>query len=364
MIPSNWPRWSVLVIGIGLAIVTIVAGLLLEPIGQALAPKLEPTPTLPSIGYAKPLSVGCEKCHFDKDKLLASATSAEKAEAVFIEPGSLMTTHGRLGCVTCHRGNGTAEDIDTAHQGLLPDPSIDAVDECLLCHRSLPDYIPEDRLRTPHGKIIELTKAGTCDVFCSDCHGGVGHGFDPVSGGVICSMSVCLDCHQERNLDIQLEDCSACHVGPHDVAQALNCNTCHTSTKTWEEVHLAVHPVELVGKHAEIGCFECHKWPNFRGLEYVCSDCHTRPHSFGSDECQQCHTPEGWKPVKLSEEMHPFPTDHDGANGNCTLCHPGGDTTTYNCFTCHQEEKITQEHKDKGISEIAGKCVTCHPQAK
>jgi len=298
MLPFSWPRWAVILIGVAVAIFAILAGLLLEPIGQALAPKIKPTPTLPTIGYARPLSVSCENCHFDRNKLLASAISPEKIAVVFIEPSSLLTTHGRLGCVTCHKGNGTAESKEAAHTGLLADPSIAALSKCLLCHRSLPDVIPGDRLRTPHGLIIKRTVEGTCDVYCSDCHGGVGHGFDPVSGKVICSMSVCLDCHRERNLKIQLEDCIACHVGPHDVAQVINCNTCHTSTQTWKEVQLAMHPVDLIGKHAEIGCFACHKWPNFGGLKYVCSNCHTRPHTFGSDECQQCHTPEGWGKIK------------------------------------------------------------------
>ncbi len=129
---------------------------------------------------------------------------------------------------------------------------------------------------------------------CSDCHGGVGHGFDPVTGQTICSMSVCLDCHRARNLRAELQDCNACHIGPHDVSAVLSCSDCHTSTERWNETHLAVHPVELVGWHAQIDCFDCHDWPNFGGLRYVCSDCHQRPHDFGDDNCERCHTPEGW----------------------------------------------------------------------
>lgn len=276
----------------------VVLGLILEPVGQAIAPDVKPTPTLPTIGYARALSVSCENCHFYKDKLSASAISPEKAEAAFINPGSLLTTHGRLGCVTCHKGKGMVENKKVAHTGLLADPSTAALDNCLLCHRSLSDVMPEYGLKAPHVLFVNKLKESTADVYCSDCHGSVGHGYELVSERIVCSMEECLDCHEERNLKVQLEHCSACHIGPHDVAQVMNCNTCHTSVEVWKEVQFAMHPVELVGKHAEINCFACHKWPNFGGLEYVCKDCHVRPHTFGSDECEQCHTPEGWEKIK------------------------------------------------------------------
>ncbi|MDW8102249.1 MAG: hypothetical protein RMK30_05185 [Anaerolineae bacterium] len=296
MLPSSWPRWTIVIISLGIAMFAVVLGLILEPIGQAIAPDVKPTPTLPTIGYARPLSVSCENCHFYGDKLLASAISPEKAEAAFIEPAHLLTPHGRLGCVTCHKGNGLMETKEAAHTELLMDPSTTPFSNCLLCHRSLPDVFPEHGLKAPHGLFIKRTLEGTNDVFCSDCHGAVGHGF--VSGKIICSMSECLDCHRARNLKIQLEDCIGCHIGPHDVAQVVNCNTCHTSIETWKETQFVTHPVELVGKHAPVKCFDCHKWPNFRGLRYVCKDCHVRPHTFGSDECEQCHTPEDWEKIK------------------------------------------------------------------
>jgi hypothetical protein len=228
-------------------------------------------------------------------------------------------------------------------------------------------------------------------------------------------MSVCLDCHRERNVP-GLTDCITCHIGPHDVAATLDCQTCHTSTERWDQVALRVHPVPLVGKHAAIGCFECHQWPNFRGLDYVCSDCHKRPHTFGNDNCALCHTPEGWKssaealvaaatgvphPVAGREDCrachgvtggtpipedhkgrtndtclvchaeapaataeHPFPQDHDGAAGNCVLCHPGNDFSAYNCETCHAPSGMAEVHAARGISEIANRCTLCHPQGE
>ncbi|MGQ9594400.1 MAG: hypothetical protein ACUVXH_07710 [Anaerolineae bacterium] len=417
MLPERWPRWILIPIGIALALLAIGLGLVLEPAAQALWPQPTPTPTLPAVPYARPLSGECERCHFHREALLASATDPAKVDEALIDPASLWTPHGRLGCVTCHGGNGQVADKDRAHEGLIQDLSEQYPRDCLICHRNLPAEIPEDRLRTPHGAIVNAVWEGSpCAVHCSDCHGQVGHGFDPVTGRTICSMSVCLDCHRERNVP-GLTDCIVCHVGPHDVATTLDCQTCHTSTETWKETKLQVHPVSLVGRHAEVPCFACHRWPDFRGLDYVCSDCHKRPHEFGNDDCALCHTPVGWKssaealvaaatsvphPVAGREDCrachtltgqppipedhkgrtndtclvchaegpaaqpagHPFPQDHDGAAGNCVLCHPGNDFSTYHCETCHAPSGMAEVHTARGITETADRCVLCHPQGK
>jgi hypothetical protein len=159
-------------------------------------------------------------------------------------------------------------------------------------HRDLPDEIPADWLRVPHGTLIDRIEASApCDVHCSDCHGGVGHGFDPVSGAKFCSMTVCVDCHQERSLEVQTSGCGGCHISPHDGIGALTCTDCHTSTQTWTQVSLSVHPVPLPGKHGEAACFDCHDPPNFAGLDNVCADCHVAGHSERGDDCSLCHDP-------------------------------------------------------------------------
>ena len=291
MLPSHWPKWTVILIGLALAVFTILLALVLEPAAQALMPRPTPTATLPVLHYAAPQSRECILCHTNQEMLRQTVTDAAELERLWIDPANVLSTHGRLGCVTCHRGTGGTTDLAVAHQGLVKDPTMHFEQDCFLCHRNLPDEIPGDRLRTPHSSVVHGLAQG---VTCSDCHGGVGHGFDPVSGQVTCSMSVCIDCHKTRNLRAELQDCNACHIGPHDVAAVLSCSDCHTSTQRWNEIHLAVHPVELTGWHAQIDCFDCHDWPNFGGLRYVCSDCHKRPHDFGDDNCERCHTPEGW----------------------------------------------------------------------
>ena len=236
MLPAKWPTWIVIVIGFALLVFAVASALLLEPLAQTLSPELTPTPTIYFIKYARQISHGCEDCHFDRQALTASADAGSDLDAAWIEPQSLAMVHGPLGCVTCHEGNGETDDKTAAHEDLIVDVSLSRPLDCIVCHTDLPEVIPGDRLRTPHTIVLDKIEHGEADLPCSDCHGGVGHGFDPVSGEVICSMTVCQDCHEQLNVDIQMTDCEGCHIGPHDVSAGLSCDDCHASLATWAEI--------------------------------------------------------------------------------------------------------------------------------
>jgi hypothetical protein len=394
MLPKRWPKWTLILIAFVVVAGSIVLGLLWEPIGQALAPAATPVPTQVFIKYAAPLSDECVRCHTTQQSLDASAESPEKAKSAHIDPASLETPHGRLGCITCHGGSANQASKAAAHEGLIQDLSETHPQDCLLCHRNLPAEFPNDYLRTPHGAVVNAAWEGSaCGVKCSDCHGAVGHGFDPVTGGVVCNMTVCLDCHVAEGLGDTLNDCNVCHVGPHDVALALSCKDCHTSTETWRETVLRVHPMTLAGGHADVDCFTCHRWPNFKQLASVCSDCHSRPHSLGNDNCALCHTPDGWKSSadalvsKATEIPHPvagredcrschgmeggqsIPADHkDRTNDTCEVCHIAAPAPAIlhpvlgheSCLTCHGEGQIVQFPIATHKGRTDATCSTCH----
>jgi len=359
---GEWPRWTIIPIGLGLAGLAIVLGLLLESAASALSPvQVEPAPTMPTIAYSGALADGCHDCHFSLPALQASAVDPDTAKAYLIEAESVVTPHGKLGCIACHGGDGQVADKGAAHQGLMADMTAQEPEQCLICHEDIPSVIPGDRMRVPHDTIIERIQQGDpCDVHCSDCHGGVGHGFDPVSGAKFCSMTVCLDCHQERNLEIQMADCDACHLGPHDVATSLTCSDCHTSTEVWQQVDPGIHPVSLPGKHGEMACFQCHQYPNFEGLNNVCTDCHESGHSgWGDQDCTGCHDPgETWDMAASTwdghaERWNQYKGEH--LKVACVGCH----YETYvdmdpSCSSCH---KTPKSHED-GRAE--GDCAQCH----
>jgi hypothetical protein len=397
MLPPRWPKWYLIIVAFALVVGAIALAFILEPIGLALAPTVTPEPTLPAIPYAGPLSTECSACHTDRTALAASADPGEDIEPYYIDPASLETPHGSLGCMTCHGGTGDTADKQVAHENLILDLSQTHPEDCLLCHRDLPAELPQDHLRTPHGAITNAVWEGSsCGVLCSDCHGQVGHGFDPVTGNTICPMSVCQDCHIERNLGDNLTKCSTCHVGPHDVSAGLSCKDCHTSTDTWHDTSLAVHPIELTGVHATTDCFSCHNWPNFQGLDSVCSDCHERPHELGNDDCALCHTPDGWlaSDEVLMAQASPFPhpvagredcrschgvegeqaipADHKGrTNETCQICHESAPAPAIlhpvedrgSCLTCHGEDRPAEYPLSTHRAYNDADCQICHEPA-
>jgi hypothetical protein len=152
--------------------------------------------------------------------------------------------------------------------------------------------------------------------------------------------------------------CDVCHIGPHDVADTITCNCCHTSTTTWYEIQTDIHPVSMSGKHDEIGCFECHTWPDFRGLRYVCTDCHEPAHkNWGTHSCPECHDPgKSWDTVAdiwsgHSEHWSQYRGQH--LDVRCRGCHFETFTDLDpSCDSCHAPpDSHGSEHGD---------CLECH----
>ena len=349
MLPSSWPNWILIPIALGLTLLTVVVGLFLEPALQSITPEMEPTPqpgSFPArLPYAAPLSEGCVECHTSESALQDAGAGEPMLQKVLLAADSPMTLHGRLGCVTCHDGIGTTQNIDAAHENLVVDPTRpdDASTYCVPCHHELPSDYPEHNVRTPHGDILAGISAGTDVCSCSNCHGSVAHGVDPVSSHetLADAMDNCVDCHEAENVPPAALSCSGCHVGPH--SERTDCETCHASTDIWSKVELVSHPMELNGDHATLECYECHIQPDFGNIAgYACADCHTRPHDFGGDECAQCHVDGGdwttineagidhlaiWEEYRLHEDLA------------CESCHFAGYDLSTECSSCHDIEE-------------------------
>ena len=366
----DWPHWIVIPFGIGLAGLVVVLGLMVEPVGYALSPPpAPPTPTLPAVEYGRDISEGCHDCHFSLPALEASANDPTIAGEYLIEPESVQTKHGSLGCVACHRGDGEAEDKEMAHAGLVLDITEEEPQMCVICHHDLPEKIGEDELLIPHELVeYKISHGEESTLFCSDCHGRVGHGFDPVSGGVACTMMVCVDCHTEQGSckgchqasepGVEMTGCDVCHQGPHDVADYLTCSCCHVSMESWSEIDSSSHPVELQGAHGELHCFQCHSFPDFRGLHYVCADCHQSGHpGWGGEDCIECHDPAAtWNDVVSEWDQHVEIWDMyrgDHRDVECRGCHFNDFAELDpSCDSCHS---LPEDH-DASYT----KCWLCH----
>jgi hypothetical protein len=341
---------------LGLTLVLTIIGLVLEPAVQAIAPQQEPTPQeigFPSrLPYAAPMSSNCLECHTDETSLQDGGAQEEDLDRLLINPdehSDHMALHSRLGCITCHGGIGGTQNVDAAHQNLVSNPShpTEANAYCLPCHHDLRVEIPEHNIRTPHDRILWGIHEDEAVCSCSNCHGPVAHGEEPIRTHEFLG-GYCIDCHEEQDVPPERLKCSGCHIGPHDVSEAMDCETCHVSTELWSQVELAVHPMELEGQHAELNCFECHLKPDFRHISgFTCNDCHTKPHEFGGEDCLQCHVDgQPWSEIDFGEGGFDHEEIWEGYRFHedvaCQGCHfEGYQALPSDCADCHTTEETS-----------------------
>ncbi len=133
------------------------------------------------------------------------------------------------------------------------------------------------------------------------------------------------------------DECTACHgeieFGDDDSSFCAN-SACHG--RAWPEVDLDAnfeHPIELVGKHAETWCHDCHE--GVRKPEYKCANCHTPPTPHFGDTCEDCHTPLGFELADMGDFVHPISLEGAHAALSCSDCHVEGPELTGACSDCH-----------------------------
>lgn len=167
----------------------------------------------------------------------------------------------------------------------------------------------------------------------------------------------CLKCHEEGK-EITGAKCLQCHTeiqaaraarrGYHFTIASQQCVACHKE-------HLGRDAQTVVfnrntfdhsltgfprsGKHAAVGCEECHKTANiknadilalvrstrrqtFLGLSQDCASCHDRKHGNKLEDCQSCHSTAGWeKVVGFDHSTTRFPLRGKHSTVECRLCH-------------------------------------------
>ena len=173
----------------------------------------------------------------------------EPWEKVLVNADFMNTTHGKMACTDCHQGT-QSPDKETAHKGMVLDPSADPKGACASCHadiatgyqsgmhNTLGGYwtaldarsIPENH---PALETMYANQCSSCHTTCGQCHvsqpASVGGGF--------------LTGHTFEKTPPMTRTCTACHgsrVGneylgkngelPGDVHfrdQRMNCVTCH-----------------------------------------------------------------------------------------------------------------------------------------
>ncbi len=243
-------------------------------------------------------------------------------------------------CLACHEDVASDISDETGFHGLFAKEN---GENCGACHKDHlgrdADIVGLNEQSFDHDLTDFRLLSGHADVACSNCHDDVQKRRD--------TPQKCFVCHESDNV--------------HDEFVGTNCDQCHSST-AWTDIVFDhdTTDYDLVGKHMDVACGDCHVDQSFQNTPTSCFGCHAEDdaHNGRSGEaCENCHSPSGWSDTSF---------DHDrdtqfsltGVHGEliCDDCHgsePFKDKLEAVCTSCHVE--------DDDHDGLFGKnCDTCH----
>lgn len=247
----------------------------------------------------------------------------EPYEKVYVNPSFLKTDHGEIACVTCHGGNPEDPNWQTAHKGVVKDPTLHHADKtCGECHKDIVATATKSlhytlspfwktinaRANKKDKKVLEQVcraskkHCGACHGSCGQCHisrpNYVGSGF--LSGHVFQKKppmdTTCASCHGGRIYGEFTGANEGYPANVHYAVKNMKCMDCHTK----EEMHADATGFDSRYDLPERPrCEKCHQ-------DAVSDNPKTDPHKIHKDRvaCQVCHAQ---------------------ANKSCFNCHVGVD---------------------------------------
>ncbi len=171
----------------------------------------------------------------------------------------------------------------------------------------------------------------------------------------------CAGCHANNVYSGAPVDCYSCHASRdiHAGKYGANCSACHTPAG-WSQVNFDhnLSAFKLIGKHANIGCTDCHVNNDFTNTPTDCNSCHAKDDTHNGQlgtDCGACHSPEGWLPATFDHSTSAFPLTGQHTNIPCTGCHINNvfKGTPTDCYSCHSKN-------DKHNGQFGRDCGACH----
>ena len=247
--------------------------------------------------------------------------------------------HGQISCEQCHGGDPESDDYETAHEGLMRDPSYpDPVQKCGECH-----FVDDEE---GHPEIAEKNKTNlhvTLAPFKNKIY--LRANADPsVREKIDCAMEThCMKCHSS---------CGQCHVSrPNSVEGGFveghifqktppvetNCTSCHGSRVGKEfygqnkGVQGDVHRMDKC-----MSCMDCHSGDEMHGngMNHETFD---RYDVADGSRCEKCHKLAGSEDEAAQDEseakerVHPSHMIHKD-KVSCQVCHA---MPYKHCYSCH-----------------------------
>lgn len=245
----------------------------------------------------------------------------ELYQKIYVSPAFLETEHGEIGCQECHGGHPEDDNWQTAHEGLVKDPTFLSADRvCGECHDDIVSSVTKSLHYTldPMYNAIFTRAGGSCcapeiksvlkkamDRHCGTCHSSCGqcHVSRPeyVKGGFLSK-------HLFKKSPPMDTTCASCHGGrvhgeftganeaflpdTHYEDEEMVCMDCHTMA----EMHADATGIENRYKLTQRpGCIKCHegvldkasknKYHASHGNKLSCHVCHSQ----ASKSCFSCH---------------------------------------------------------------------------
>jgi hypothetical protein len=226
--------------------------------------------------HAGRLGEACADCHGNESWKTTTFDHARQTRF------ALLGSHARIDCHACHTARVATQKLAT---------------DCASCHRG------------------DDVHAGAIKSSCDTCHGNDGWredlSFDhDLSTFPLLGMHVivgCGQCHASRAFAGASHECIACHRSSdiHEGGLGRDCAACHSPNgwRVWDFNHNEQTKFALTGRHAQLGCGQCHRRPAGQvALPTDCASCHRDDDihlgQFGT-QCQRCHTTLSFKGARI-----------------------------------------------------------------
>ncbi len=273
----------------------------------------------------------------------------ELYQKVWVSTAFLETDHGRIGCVGCHGGNPKEPDWQTAHIGLIKDPTYpDAETACGECHSTIVSTaknslhytlapfkrVLSKRAGKNKGQVLKTINHAR-EKHCTGCHASCGQCHvsrpDYAQGGFLNKhlfqkkppMDVtCASCHGGR---VYEEFTGAKGLNPADVhfeKAKMDCTGCHTA----DEIHADAGRIDnRFNLSQRPDCLNCHG-------EILAEKTGTKAHQLHNNKvaCQVCHAQ---------------------AYKNCFSCHVGTDSQGLPYFQCKETRILFKIGKNRAKTQ-------------
>jgi hypothetical protein len=282
---------------------------------------------------------GCHSEHHGRDADITRLNQAGFAHDLANFP--LRDAHVALTCGSCH-----AADV----------PYRKTPNTCISCHNKVDAH---------HGSL-----GGDCAA-CHDAKSWQQTHFDhdktpfPLTNKH--AETTCAACHPGERYKGSPQECVGCHT-PDDVhngSQGKDCGNCHTTADwgTRKFDHARETGFTLLGRHAHVGCADCHRGGNLNDpIPKDCAGCHKSDDRHAGrlgSACGECHGNDLWRVTSYDHKQF-FPLVGAHAGLDCHTCHTGvvkEQKLGKNCVGCHRAD-------DPHGGSLGKACERCHSATK